>query len=55
MAGKQKKGVLRVQEVSSIIVGLRAAGWTDKDIDDFLLWVATGEKLYISAIGRQEK
>lgn len=44
-----------MQEVSRIILGLRAAGWADKDIDDFLLWVATGEKQYISAIEKQEK
>ena len=35
-----------MQEVSRIIVGLRTAGWDDKAIDDFLLWVATGEEQY---------
>ncbi len=35
-----------MQEVSRIILGLRTAGWDDKAISDFLLWVATGEEQY---------
>lgn len=35
-----------MQEVSRIILGLRAAGWDDKTIGDFILWVGTGEKQY---------
>ncbi len=33
-------------EISRIIIGLRAAGWDEKAIVDFLLWVGTGEEKY---------
>lgn len=33
-------------ESSRIILGLRAAGWDDKSITDFILWVETGEEIY---------
>ncbi len=34
------------QEVSRIILGLRAAEWDEKSINDFILWVETGEEKY---------
>ena len=33
-------------EVSRIIVVLRAVGWDGKTIEDFILWVGTGEEKY---------
>ncbi len=33
-------------EVSRMILGLRAAGWDDKAIGDFILWVGTGDEKY---------
>jgi hypothetical protein len=33
-------------EASRIILGLRAAGWDEKAINDFILWVETGEDIY---------
>ena len=30
------------QEASRIILGLRAVGWDDKSINDFILWADTG-------------
>ena len=33
---------------SRMILALRAAGWNDKAIGDFLLWVGTGEERYKS-------
>jgi hypothetical protein len=33
-------------EASRIILGLRAAGWDDKRINDFILWIRTGEEIY---------
>lgn len=35
-----------IQEVSRIIIGLRAVGWTDKAINDFILWIQTGDEHY---------
>ena len=35
-----------MQEASRIILGLRAAGWDEKAINDFILWVETGEEQY---------
>ena len=35
-----------MQEASRLILGLRAAGWTEKDINDFILWIETGEEKY---------
>ena len=30
---------MTMQEASRIILGLRAAGWTEKEINDFILWI----------------
>lgn len=35
-----------MSETSRIILGLRAAGWDDTSINDFILWVGTGEEQY---------
>ena len=32
-----------IQEVSRVILGLRAAGWSEKAINDFILWIETGD------------
>lgn len=37
--------------VVRIIDGLKAAGWDDKAILDFILWVVSGEEKYISNTG----
>ena len=37
--------------VARIIEGLRAAGWNDKAILDFILWVVSGEEKYIPNAG----
>lgn len=37
---------MNMQETSRIILGLRAAGWTDTEINDFILWVETGDEKY---------
>ena len=37
---------MNMQEASRIILGLRAAGWDEKDINDFILWVETGDIQY---------
>ena len=43
--GKEDK-TMNMQEASRIILGLRAAGWDDKSINDFILWVETGDERY---------
>lgn len=35
-----------MQEASRIILGLRAAGWDEKSINDFILWIGTGNNEY---------
>ena len=37
---------MNMQESSRIILGLRAAGWDEKSINDFILCVETGEEQY---------
>lgn len=34
-------------ETSRIILGLRAAGWSEKDICDFIIFIATGDREYL--------
>ncbi len=33
-------------EATRIILGLREAGWGEKEINDFILWVETGKEQY---------
>ncbi len=35
-----------MQEASRLILGLRSAGWDEKRINDFILWIETGEEKY---------
>jgi hypothetical protein len=37
---------INMTEASRIILALRAAGWNEKDINDFILYVETGEEQY---------
>lgn len=37
---------MNMKEASRIILGLRAAGWDEKDINDFILFIETGEEQY---------
>ena len=37
---------MNMQEASRVILGLRAAGWDEKDINDFILYVETGDEQY---------
>lgn len=37
---------MNMSESSRIILGLRAAGWDDTSISNFILWVETGEEQY---------
>ena len=33
-------------EAARVILGLRTAGWDEKDINGFILWVETGDEQY---------
>lgn len=35
-----------MSESSRLILGLRAKGWNNTEITDFILWVETGEEQY---------
>ena len=37
---------MNVSEAARIILGLRAAGWGENEINDFILYVETGEEQY---------
>lgn len=37
---------MNMSEAARVILGLRAAGWDEKTINDFVLYVETGEKQY---------
>ncbi len=37
---------MNLQDSARIILGLRAAGWSDTDITDFILWIETGDEKY---------
>lgn len=37
---------MTMSEASRVILGLRAAGWDEKSINDFILWVETGDEQY---------
>lgn len=37
---------MSMSEAARVILGLRAAGWDEKAINDFVLYVETGEKQY---------
>lgn len=37
---------MNIQEAARLILGLRAAGWTEKEINDFLLFIESGDEQY---------
>lgn len=37
---------MTMSEAARVIIGLRAAGWDEKKINDFILWVETGDEAY---------
>ena len=37
---------MNMSEAARLIIGLREAGWDEKDINDFILFIATGEDQY---------
>jgi hypothetical protein len=37
---------MNMTETARLILGLRAAGWNEKDINDFILYIETGDERY---------
>ena len=37
---------MNMQETTRIILGLRAAGWTDTEINDFMIYIESGDENY---------
>ena len=37
---------MTMQEASRLIIGLRAAGWSDTQITNFILWIESGDPQY---------
>lgn len=37
---------MNMSESARMILGLRAKGWSDTEIADFILWIETGEEQY---------
>ena len=38
---------MQMSEVSRLIIGLRAAGWDETKINNFILWIETGDEKYL--------
>jgi len=37
---------MNMTEVARLLLRLRASGWTDKEINDFVLYIETGDDQY---------
>lgn len=37
---------MHMSEAARLIIGLRARGWDEKDINDFILFIETGDEKY---------
>lgn len=37
---------MNITEIARLLLGLRAAGWTEKEINDFVLYIESGEEQY---------
>ena len=37
---------MNMQESARLILGLRSAGWSEKKINDFILWIESGDEQY---------
>ena len=46
---------MNMQEVARIILGLRADGWDEKKINDFMLFIETGDEQYKPSRKKEEE
>lgn len=47
--------LMNMQETARLILGLRAAGWSEKEINDFILFIESGEEQYKPKPNNKEK
>lgn len=40
--------IMNQNEHANVIIGLRELGWSDEKINDFMLYVETGDKNYLN-------
>ncbi|MDE6589256.1 MAG: hypothetical protein K2K53_02685 [Oscillospiraceae bacterium] len=45
---------METQETVRLILGLRAAGWTEKQINDFILFIESGDEQYKPTSGNKD-
>lgn len=43
---EKKAAGMNMTEVARLLLGLRAAGWSEKEIKDFILYIESGEEQY---------
>lgn len=43
---KEGANQMNMSEAARVILGLRSVGWDEKAINDFILWVETGDEQY---------
>lgn len=50
MTGQAGEGgnmdAVNMTEVTRLILGLRSAGWSEKEINDFIVYIESGEEQY---------
>lgn len=46
---------MNITKAARLIFGLRAAGWTEKEINDFVLYIESGEEQYKPTNKRENK
>lgn len=46
---------MNMTETARLILGLRNAGWNEKEINDFILYIETGEDQYRPKKGQNTK
>ena len=46
---------MNMQENARFIMGLRSAGWTEKEINDFMLFIETGEEQFRPKKSKEDK
>ena len=43
---KWRQWNMNMVEIARLLLGLRAAGWSEKEINDFVLYIESGEEQY---------
>lgn len=38
--------IMNMTEIARLLLGLRSAGWTEKEINDFVLYIESGDEQY---------